>query len=150
MQKSPSFYPQVGKKPENNILTSKTIVKECNSAQPKFDISGLPRVSLNKILTNVLSNQTLFFDGIFAAEPDKYNLVSSSEKYISKIDQSFKADRNRKTPLIAYFTSQIRKIKFSKFYVFSDAINAAWKSIQSISKFGQPIRLLPGKFWQRK
>ena len=86
MQKSPSFYPQVGKKPENNILTSKTIVKECNSAQPKFDISGLPRVSLNKILTNVLSNQTLFFDGIFAAEADKYNLVSSSEKYISKID----------------------------------------------------------------
>ena len=46
--------------------------------------------------------------------------------------------------------SQIRKIKFSKFYVFSDAINAAWKSIQSISKFGQPIRLLSGKFWQRK
>ena len=86
MQKPPSFYPEVGKKPENKILTSKTIVKECNSAQPKFDISGLPRVILNKILTNVLSDQTLFFDGLFAAEPDKHNLVSLSEKYISKID----------------------------------------------------------------
>lgn len=92
---------------------------------------------LNEILTNDLSDQILFFDEHFASEPDKQHVVPLSEKHLSKIDYTFKVDCNRKTALFADFISQIRKIQFSKFYVLSDAFNAVWDSIQSISKFGQ-------------
>ena len=38
---------------------------------------------------------------------------------------------------IVDFMSQIKKMLFSKIYAFSDAFNALWNSVQSISQFQQ-------------
>ena len=44
-------------------------------------------------------------------------------------------DGNLKITLIVELMLQIRKISFSKFHVFSDAFNAVWNSIQSLTRF---------------
>ena len=44
-------------------------------------------------------------------------------------------DGNLKITLIVELMLQIRKMSFSKFYAFSDAFNAVWNSIQSITRF---------------
>lgn len=59
------------------------------------------------------------------------------EKHLSLIDYNFIKKCRQKTALITDFMSQIRKMPFSKFYVFRDVFNAVWNSIQYISQFQQ-------------
>ena len=131
------FDPKSKSAPATQLQTTKSAVKELSKAQRLVDIARSRLIPMSELLEYDLTVQNPLFDGEFTAKPDKHLLVTALEKHLANSTYDFEKNSQNETSLVVDFMSLIRKMQLSKMRVFSDAFEAAWKSIVNICSFTQ-------------